>query len=645
MSSPHGRRSFPLFSARHEKKALSLPLTCVLYARRRVRSSSREVRVICPLPSMGVNPKFCKVTVHRASPSPPNPEVEMEAAPVRPRRQTIATEFESNLFFQRPPTRIKPRATERYTKVSEIIPDEEFDAMLQSAEQTRRRAKTDATSSNARMSGVEVIKGRKMNPLSRLTMRWTESRDSSKSAGASPFTTDDDDDDGHSNTIDIMDGLLDNEDDYDDPPLLDRRNCDNDSFLDCDTNETDPERQTMDDATKFFVAGTPPIPAGITLDMLPTKHTSPSLPLNFSRTNFYSSYASVASQSEDPFQQSLVNFKPDPAETDDDDTDDGTSSVATSSMLDYESEEEVNIDEMRNKAEAIARFESSFQNHQTPLFRTTEIPKSRQNRGMSSPPRMLSQIIRPRKQSHPVRPHHHASPADDETRIALYSGQTLHLNFKNSMSQVVQVSGQPRKSASKNIFSKRIRCQAIDDSAPIDPADALRIIGHSTDGIIQGGDCISIARNDGHVLRLQTLSKKLCFSPKIDLRAKFIVSGVPEGTIVTSKTKFYLQSVYDRSKTVGFLKSRRSSHPGYLVMYAYRNKEDKSEPIQFFKRAEGQPAASQQPINLQTSALQQQEGQTVRQERSRQQQQLAAEDRTPVNLLDDLTPQSQIILG
>uniref|UniRef100_K3WRA7 Uncharacterized protein n=1 Tax=Globisporangium ultimum (strain ATCC 200006 / CBS 805.95 / DAOM BR144) TaxID=431595 RepID=K3WRA7_GLOUD len=591
---------------------------------------------------MGINPKFCKVTVHRAS--PPNPEDEMDAAPVRPRRQTIATEFESNLFFQQLPTRIPPRATERFKKASEIIPDEEFDAMLQSAEQTRRRAKTDATRSTSRMSGVEVVKSRRMNPLSRLTMRWTESRDSSKSAGASPFTTDEDDDDDHNNAIDIMDGLLDNEDDYDDPPLLDRRNCDNDSFLDCDTNEIDPERQTMDDATKFFVAGTPPIPAGITLDMLPTKNTSPSLPLNFSHTNFYSSYASVASQSEDPFQQSLANFKSNPAETDDDDTDDGTSSIATSSMLDYESEEEVNIDEMRNKAEAIARFESSFQNHQTPLFRTTEIAKSRQNRGMSSPPRILSQIIRPRKQSHPVRLHHHASPADDETRIALYSGQTLHLNFKNSMSQVVQVSGQPRKSASKNIFSKRICCQAIDDSALIDPTDALRIIGHSTDGIIQGGDCISIARNDGHVLRLQTLSKKLCFSPKIDLRAKFIVSGVPEGTIVTSKTKFYLQSVYDRSKTVGFLKSRRSSHPGYLVMYAYRNKEDKSEPIQFFKRAEAQPAAPH-PIHPQTSALQHQQGQTARQERSQQQQQLAAGDRTPVNLLDDLTPQSQIILG
>lgn len=592
---------------------------------------------------MGVNQKFCKVTVHRASPLPPKPEDMQQPAPAaRPRRQTIATEFESNLFFQQPAPQVNTRATVRYKKtVSEIIPDEEFDAMLQSAEQTRRRAKTDASSAS-RMSGVEVIKGRRMNPLSRLTLRWTEQRESSKSASASPFTTDDDDDDDDlNNTIDIMDDLLDSNeyDDDDEPPLLDRHNGEfNDSFLDCDTNETDPERQTLDDAAKFFVAGTPPIPAGLTLDMLPTAHTSPSLPSNFSR-NLYSSYASNASQSEDPFQ-SLAPMKSDPTETDDDDDDDGSSSVATSSMLDYESEEEVNIDEMRNKAEAIARFESSLQDRATPLFRTTEIPKSRQHRGMSTPPRMLSQIIRPRKQSHPVRPHSNNSPANsvEETRIALYSGQTLHLNFKTSMSQVVQVSGQPRKSSSKNIFSKRIRCQAIDDSAPIEAADALRIIGHSTDGIIQGGDCISIARNDGSVLRLQKLSKKLCFSPKIDLRAKFIVSGVPEGTIVTSKTKFYLQSVYDRSKTVGFLKSRRSSSPGYLVMYAYRSKDDKSEPIQFFKRME-QPEA-----NSVFQEHQHPEATATRQERALQQQ-MAAEDLTPVSQLDDLTPLSQIILG
>lgn len=554
---------------------------------------------------MAVTDKFCKVTVHRASP----PLKPSDAMPThqRARRQTIGTEFESSLFFQqRPP---HARATERYHKnaaISEIIPDEEFDAMLQSADQTRRRAKTDAaTTSSTRPSS------RKMNPLSRLTLRWTEQRESAKARGSAPFFADDDDDDHESNnTIDMLDDMLDNEDDDDDdePPLLDIRAVGefNHSFLDCDTNEHDPERQTMDDV---FAAGTPPIPAGLTLDMLPTAFTDPSLPRSFSRGLFASS---VGPAPQEPTALDQLEM--------DDTDDDDSSSVATSSMLDYESDEEVNIDDVRSKAEAIARFEASFQDHATPLVRATEITKTRALRGMSSPVRMLSQVIRTRKQSNPVQPQSQHSSASDDlfiARTALYSGQTLHLTFKTSRSQVVQVSGQPKKSASKNIFSKRIRCQSVDEALPLDIRDALRIIGHTTDGIIHGGDCISVARNDGHVLRLQKLSKKLCFSPKIDLRAKFIVSGVPEGTVVTATTKFYLQSVYDRSKTVGFLHSRRSSSPGCLVMYVYRSKEDKSEPIQFYQRTEA-------TMNHATHAM--------RQHRAFQQQQLAAADHTPVNV-------------
>lgn len=570
---------------------------------------------------MGVNDKFCKVTVHRASPPPPSTPEKM-AQTTRPRRQTIGTDYEASSFFFQPPSQQRPhqnqnqasRATERYrANASEIIPDEEFDAMLQSAEQTRRRAKTDATGNGhaVRASGVEVIKIRKMNPLSRLTLRWTEQRDSARLSDKAPLFADDDDDDETANTIDLLDDLMDDDDDDDDPPLLDiRANGEfNNSFLECDTNGNDPVRQTLDD---LFTAGTPPIPAGLTLDMLPTAFSDTSMPVTYAR----GLYSSNVSQSDDPFgslaRMTHTTTNNSPSETDDDD------SVATSSVLGYESDEEVNIDEVRNKAEAIARFEASFQDRATPLFRTTEIPKNRQNRGMSSPPRMLSQVIRTRKQSNPVHPRSHGSSASEDlnnARNAIYSGQTLHLNFKNSRSQVVQVSGQPKKSGSKNIFSKRIRCQTVDETLPMDIRDALRIIGHTTDGIIHGGDCISIARNDGHVLRLQTLSKKLCFSPKIDLRAKFIVAGVPEGTVVTFKSKFYLQSVYDRSKTVGFLKSRRSSSPGYLVMYAYRSKEDKSEPIQFYQRVEQSTGVG-----------------NSRQQRAVQQQ-LAANDLTPQNQL------------
>ncbi|TYZ69489.1 hypothetical protein PybrP1_001833 [[Pythium] brassicae (nom. inval.)] len=564
---------------------------------------------------MVADDNYCKVTVHRASP-PFKAQNAMDSPPLPPprgRRQTIATEAAmAPFFFPRQRAALHPeRATERHARgLSEVIPDEEFDAMLQSADQTRRRARTDAVAAHS-------DKGRRRNPLSRLTLRWTEQRESAKLAAGASY--DNDYDDGRSNdTLDVLDDPLsqfDDDDDDDEAPLLGMSADDefnNNSFLDCDTNECDPQvRQTMEDV---FAAGTPPIPAGLTLDMLPTAFTDPSLPRSFARGHFSSSVGP------DSFQ--LPPHAP--SDTDDDDDDDDTSSVATSSQFGDESDEEVNIDEIRGKAEAIARFEASFHDRATPLLRSTELPKVRAVRGMSSPVRKLSQVVRARKQSNPVNPRRTpgSSSSDDLqiARTALYSGQTLHLNFKNSRGQIVQVSGQPKKSASKNIFSKRIRCQTVDEALPIDIRDALRIIGHTTDGIIHGGDCISIARNDGHVLRLQKLSRKLCFSAKIDLRAKFIVAGVPEGTVVTAKTKFYLQSVYDRSKTVGFLNSRRSSSPGCLVMYVYRSKEDKSEPIQFYQRAE--PAFADLVPTRHHRVVQ-------------QQQQLATEILTPITLVVD----------
>ncbi|GLD94362.1 hypothetical protein PINS_up002973 [Pythium insidiosum] len=214
----------------------------------------------------------------------------------------------------------------------------------------------------------------------------------------------------------------------------------------------------------------------------------------------------------------------------------------------------------------------------------------RQKRGMSSPPVMVSAPPPPppRMTRHMSVPAATTPPLASALRAApvvhppagapLYHGQTLHLAFKASTGHEMQVSAQQQR-----VISKQIRCRAIREPFP-DPSDALSIIAHSTDGSIRGGDSISLARADGTVLRIQALSRKLCFSPKIDHKAKFIVCGVPEGTVVTDTTKFYLQSVYDRSKTVGFLKSRRRPGTGYLVMYAYRTTDDKSEPIQFTRR-------------------------------------------------------------
>ncbi|KUF97525.1 hypothetical protein AM588_10009377 [Phytophthora nicotianae] len=282
--------------------------------------------------------------------------------------------------------------------------------------------------------------------------------------------------------------------------------------------------------------------------------------------------------------------------------DDDTSSATTDDYGEDPANQSVDIDSIRQTREqAVANFEASLRdpNRRIPRSRTTEVPKriggsARNIRGLSSPPRMLSQVIRPRKATVPD-----AADASTESganshngedpSVPMYHGQELHLAFKTTTGQITQVQGHPkRRGGHANPFSRRVRCHAVQPYDSLEDGDTLRIIGHTTDGLLRGGDCVSFARTDGTVLRMQKMSKKLTFSNKIDVRAKFIITGVPDRTPVTSTSKFYLQSVYDRKKTVGFLRSRRDNHPGCLAMYVHRNAEDKVEPIQFFKRHPGQ---------------------------------------------------------
>ncbi|DAZ96009.1 TPA: hypothetical protein N0F65_008988 [Lagenidium giganteum] len=364
---------------------------------------------------MGANQKFCKVTVHKAPPASAEPRKAERA-----RRQTVAygEQAEPIAMLEEPSSS---------SKQPQLFPSHQ-DVV------GRRRALT--TSSGA----VEVIKGRVLNPLSRMTMRCE--RDGSEAAAAPKKV---------------------------DPTLEEIHPYTNlsGSFLDVDTDESDPVRKTFaeEDANKLFAVGTPPIPTGMTVAL----QRNQSVPM-----------------------QSARRFVP----------------LGPTDGSDYEPE------------------------------------------------------------------------------TYLRHGQTLHLAFNNSTGQSIQVSGRQKRSSAAHMFSKRIRCLPVNENTNFSNVDAMRIIGHTTDSEIRGGDRISLARRDGSVLRIQKMSRKLFFSPKIDTKSKFIVCGVPEGTLVTETTKFYLQSVYDRSKTVGFLKSKRANGSGCLVMYAYRNKDDKSEPIQFFKRRE-----------------------------------------------------------
>ncbi|KAG3065580.1 hypothetical protein PI124_g22198 [Phytophthora idaei] len=520
---------------------------------------------------MGMDPKYCKVTVHPAN---------IEASPPRMRRQTVGDEGLSsfrNGSSKRAPPPVPPYkayAAAVYDNVDELQEDDTADIAVLSEEEpilsSRRRAHTTSSmSSSARLSNI-------LNPLSRMTMRWTEqSNDAGSNKATDSSTT------SASSTPDLMDTpppLM------TPPPMMDLAN----SFLDVDTDGSNEiTRPTFEDVASLM-AGTPPIPAGLTLDMLPTEYETPPIPSHLRDVLLHNQNQ----------QKSLSPLVFEHSDGEESEIDDDDASSTTDDHDEDPTNHSVDIDSIRQtRDQAVANFEASLRdpNRRVPRSRTTEVPKrvsgsARNIRGLSSPPRMLSQVIRSRKATVPDGSHatdvsatH--SRSNEAPSVPMYHGQELHLAFKTTTGQITQVQGHPkRRGGHKNPFSRRVRCNAIQPYDSLEDGDTLRIIGHTTDGLLRGGDCVSFARTDGAVLRMQKISKKLTFSNKIDVRAKFIITGVPDRTPVTSTSKFYLQSVYDRKKTVGFLPSRRDNHPGCLAMYVHRNAEDKVEPIQFFKR-------------------------------------------------------------
>ncbi|GMF39841.1 unnamed protein product [Phytophthora fragariaefolia] len=574
---------------------------------------------------MGAEPKYCKVTVHPAN---------LQASPPRMRRQTVGDEglpAIRNRPFQRAPPPVPPYKTHAaavYDNVEELQEDDAADIAVLSEDESmvssRRRAHTTSSlSSSVRLSNI-------LNPLSRMTMRWTEhSVDSPNKATESSTTSAS----SSPNMMDTPPPLM------TPPPMMDLAN----SFLDVDTDGTDDilrptfedtgglrptfddvgsmrptfedtgSRPTFEETSKSrptfedtgvsrptfdslrptfedihsLMSSTPPIPAGLTLDMLPTEYETPTIPSHvrdvlLHNQNQHRGMSPLAiDQSDDDFESE--------SEIEDDDA----SSATTDDYGEDPTNRSVDIDSIRQtRSQALANFEASLI-RRVPRSRTTEIPRriggsARHIRGLSSPPRMMSQVIR-RKATVPTESNTgvgaHASHNNESASVPMYHGQELHLVFKTTTGQITQVQGHSKRRGvgHKNPFSRRVRCYAIQPYEQLEDADTLRIIGHTTDGLLRGGDCISLARTDGTVLRMQKISKKLTFSNKIDVRAKFVITGVPDRTPVTSTSTFYLQSVYDRKKTVGFLPSRRKSHPGCLAMYVHRNTEDKVEPIQFFK--------------------------------------------------------------
>ncbi|KAF1791903.1 hypothetical protein GQ600_14320 [Phytophthora cactorum] len=451
---------------------------------------------------MGMDPKYCKVTVHPAN-------IKASRLGCADRLSVMRSQFIRNGSSKRAPPPVPPYkayAAAVYDNVDELQEDDTADIAVLSEEEpilsSRRRAHT--TSS--------MLK---------------QSTDSTTSASSTP------------DLMDTPPPLM------TPPPMMDLAN----SFLDVDTDGSDEiTRPTFEDVAKYE---TPPIPSHLRDVLLHNQNQQKSLsPLVFEHSDDEES------------------------EIDDDD--------ASSTTDDHDEDptnHSVDIDSIRQtRDQAVATFEASLRdpNRRVPRSRTTEVPKrvggsARNIRGLSSPPRMLSQVIRSRKAT------------QEAPSVPMYHGQELHLAFKTTTGQITQVQGHPkRRGGHKNPFSRRVRCNAIQPYDSLEDGDTLRIIGHTTE-VFFAVETVSHSRAP---------TARCAYAEDVQEVDPSLLSLGPDRTPVTSTSKFYLQSVYDRKKTVGFLPSRRDNHPGCLAMYVHRNAEDKVEPIQFFKRQPDQNLSS-----------------------------------------------------
>ncbi|KAI9907640.1 hypothetical protein PsorP6_003411 [Peronosclerospora sorghi] len=435
----------------------------------------------------------------------------------------------------------------------------------------RRACTTSSLSTPSQLSNI-------LNPLSRLAMRRIEQPSDAKSNKTMPTPST-----STSTTPDLLDSpppLITK------PPMLDAA----ESFMDLNMEDCSDMMRPAFENTLSIMTGTSPIPATLTLDMLTTKLERPGIPSHLSGVLLHNKRRQSEPESEESAEKEDTN-----SEMEDDEESHSTAQDYEDRSLDHS----MDIDNIRqNRDQSVANFEALLRdsNPFDQNFGTNEDPKiagglTRNVRGLSSPAPMRNQVTRPRKGTMPDNKASNIHPLDNEVPLEpIYHGQELHLVFKIPTDQTIQVQGQPmrRKGGHENPFSRRVRCHKVGPYGASEDGDTLRIIGHTMDGILRGGDCVSFARMDGKVLRMQSMSKKLTFSSKIDVRAKFVIIGVPDRVAVTSTSKFYLQSLYDRKKTVGFLRSRRNTHSGCLAMYFDEKTNEKVEPIQFFKRYESQ---------------------------------------------------------
>ncbi|CCI39894.1 unnamed protein product [Albugo candida] len=174
----------------------------------------------------------------------------------------------------------------------------------------------------------------------------------------------------------------------------------------------------------------------------------------------------------------------------------------------------------------------------------------------------------------------------------LVANQCIYLTFKTRFRDVY---GQV--SSHKNRLSSRVTCFPLSaddlhhpEKLESDTGNLFHINAHTIDGQLRGGDCVVLARSDGMVLRTQSITRNLVFSRREDSKSKFIISGIRDGMLVGNTMPFYLVSVCDRTRAIGFLQSTTRFGKktfGWLAMCPTRMRREEArvvEPIYFLQR-------------------------------------------------------------
>ncbi|KAI9918411.1 hypothetical protein PsorP6_011786 [Peronosclerospora sorghi] len=197
----------------------------------------------------------------------------------------------------------------------------------------------------------------------------------------------------------------------------------------------------------------------------------------------------------------------------------------------------------QNRDKGVANFESLLRdsNPFDQNFGTNEDPKiagslARNVRGLSSPAPMRNQVTRPRKATVPDNKASNTHPHENEVPLVpIYHGQNFIWFSKYRRIRLFKFRDYPCgvKEATKILF--RVYTVTKLD-LPVLRKTAIHYVS------------LGIRSTAYNAVEAAYPLLPWMESRRIDVWAKFIIIGVPDRVSVTSASKFYLQSLYDRRK-------------------------------------------------------------------------------------------------